>query len=157
MPKPKQYFRAAAGAVIVNKKGQVLAVERMDLADAWQLPQGGLETTEEPRRAAVREAIEEAGIRARDLEFVRACSELLTYELPARLRTKKTGRGQVLYWFLFTYRGADELPAVVPNHEIRDRRWMTLPRVIEKTAPFRRAMYKRLAIEFKDYLQPRKV
>lgn len=152
MGKPAQYFRAAAGAIIVNSKGQVLAVERADLADAWQLPQGGLETTEKPERAAVREAVEETGIRARDLALVRACSELLTYELPPGMRTKKTGRGQVLYWFLFLYRGANDLPAVIPNHEIRDRRWMMLSRVMKKTAPFRRAMYRRLAIEFKDYL-----
>ena len=152
MSKPKQYFRAAAGAVIVNSKGQVLAVERADLADAWQLPQGGLETTEKPERAAVREAVEETGIRARDLELIRPCSELLTYELPPDLRTKKTGRGQVLYWFLFKYRGTNELPVVLPNREIRDRQWMTLSRVIGKTAPFRRAMYTRLATEFKDYL-----
>jgi putative (di)nucleoside polyphosphate hydrolase len=153
LSKPKQYFRAAAGAVIVNSKGQVLAVERMDVADAWQLPQGGLETTEAPERAAVREAVEEAGIRARDLQLIAACSELLAYELPPQLRTKKTGRGQVLYWFLFKYRGPAELPAVVPNREIRNRQWMTFSRMMQKTAPFRRAMYKRLAIEFKDYLR----
>jgi putative (di)nucleoside polyphosphate hydrolase len=150
--RPAQYFRAAAGAVIVNSKGQVLAVERADRADAWQLPQGGLEPDEKPERAAVREAIEETGIRARDLALVRPCSEPLAYELPPRMRTKKTGRGQVLYWFLFTYRGS-ELPYVAPNHEIRDRRWMPLSRVTAKTAPFRRAMYKKLAIEFKDHVR----
>jgi putative (di)nucleoside polyphosphate hydrolase len=152
LSKPKQYFRAAAGALIVNNKGQVLAVERMDVADAWQLPQGGLETSEAPGRAAVREAVEEAGIRARDLELIRPYSEPLAYELPPKLRTKKTGRGQVLYWFLFKYRGANDLPAASPNHEIRDRRWMTFARVIQKAAPFRRPMYARLALEFKDYL-----
>jgi len=32
------FFRANAGAVIINSKGQVLAFERSDTKDAWQFP-----------------------------------------------------------------------------------------------------------------------
>ena len=68
MAKPAQYFRAGAGALIVNADGHVLAIERADIAGAWQLPQGGLDASEEPLRAAYREIAEETGIQESDLE-----------------------------------------------------------------------------------------
>ena len=138
--------------MIVNREGHVLAIERADTADAWQLPQGGLDTSEEPLAAAYREAAEETGVRKRDLELVKPCSELLVYELPPPARTEKTGRGQVLYWFLFTYRGTKELADFAPTREIQSRRWMPFSQVIAKAAPFRKPMYDRLAKEFAEYL-----
>ena len=66
--KPAQYFRAGAGAMIVNDEGHVLAIERADIAGAWQLPQGGLDEDEEPLDAAYREIAEETGIEKADLE-----------------------------------------------------------------------------------------
>jgi putative (di)nucleoside polyphosphate hydrolase len=152
--KPAQYFRAGAGALIVNAEGHVLAIERADTAGAWQLPQGGLDASEEPLRAAYREIAEETGIEEADLEFVKACSELLAYELPPDARREKTGRGQVLYWFLFSYQGTHTGGKSTRNHESRGWRWMPLPRIIKGAVTFRRPMYMRLEQEFKDYLAP---
>jgi putative (di)nucleoside polyphosphate hydrolase len=149
--KPAQYFRAAAGAVIVNAEGHVLAIERADIAGAWQLPQGGLEDAEEPLDAAYREIEEETGVEAADLRFVKASSELVVYELPPEARTQKTGRGQVLYWFLFRVRG-NHRRATRSNRESRRWRWMPFQRVIKGVTRFRKPMYKRLAKEFEDYL-----
>jgi len=153
--KPAQYFRAGAGAMIVNADGHVLAIERADIAGAWQLPQGGLEADEEPLRGAIREVAEETGIQEDDLKFLRACTELLVYELPPDARSKKTGRGQVLYWFLFRFRGNSQ-QAAIRNNETRGWRWMPFRRVISGVTTFRKPMYKRLAQEFGKYLEPSK-
>jgi putative (di)nucleoside polyphosphate hydrolase len=148
--KPAQYFRAGAGAMIVNADGHVLAIERADIAGAWQLPQGGLNAAEEPLRGAYREIAEETGIQEDDLKFLKACPELLVYELPPEARSKKTGRGQVLYWFLFRFRG-DPQQAALRNSETRGWRWMPFQRVINGVTTFRKPMYKRLAQEFGTY------
>ena len=140
--------------MIVNADGYVLAIERADIPGAWQLPQGGLDASEEPMQAVYREIEEETGVRVSELEFEKACRELLAYELPPDGRTKKTGRGQVLYWFLFTYLGTDTRVKASRNHESRGWRWMPFPRIIKRAVSFRRPMYKRLEQEFKDYLQP---
>ena len=137
--------------MIVNADGHVLAIERADIAGAWQLPQGGLEAGEEPLRGAIREVAEETGIRERDLKYLKACSELLVYELPPDARSKKTGRGQVLYWFLFRLRGNSKQKAS-RNSETRGWRWMPFGRVISGVTKFRKPMYKRLAQEFSDYV-----
>ena len=156
MAKPAQYFRAGAGAMIVNTDGHVLAIERADIAGAWQLPQGGLDVAEEPLQAAYREIAEETGIHERDITFVKSCSALLVYELPPNVRSKKTGRGQVLYWFLFRFRGNPTLTST-QNRESRGWRWMPFRRIITGVTSFRRPMYKRLEQEFGKYLKPRKV
>src|SRR5262245_31960405 len=153
MPKPAQYFRAGAGALIINADGHVLAIERADIAGAWQLPQGGLEASEQPLQAAYREVAEETGIQRADITFVKACSELLVYELPEGARSKKTGRGQVLYWFLFRFRGSPQ-QASHRNRESRRWRWMPFRRVIGGVTKFRKPMYKRLEQEFGEYLIP---
>jgi putative (di)nucleoside polyphosphate hydrolase len=154
--KPAQYFRAGAGALIVNDQGHVLVIERADIAGAWQLPQGGLEDAEEPLDAAYREIAEETGIEKTDLAFVRSCSELLAYELPPEARRKKTGRGQVLYWFLFQFVG-DPARALVATPESRGSQWMPFSRVIDGVTSFRKPMYARLAQEFGDHLQSGKI
>jgi len=137
--------------MIVNADGHVLAIERADIAGAWQLPQGGLEADEEPLRGAIREVAEETGIQEADLKFLKACPELLVYELPPDARSKKTGRGQVLYWFLFRFRGNSK-QAAIRNSETRGWRWMPFRQVINGVTKFRKPMYKRLAQEFQAYL-----
>ena len=101
MQRGGQYFRAGVGAVIIDGIGQVLAFERSDIANHWQMPQGGLKKHEEPLEAAYREVEEETGIHYSQLELVGNYPEPLAYELPSHARNRKTGRGQVQYWFLF--------------------------------------------------------
>ena len=141
--------------MIVNDEGYVLAIERADVAGAWQLPQGGLDEDEDPLDAAYREIVEETGIEKAELELLRACPEPLVYELPPGARSKKTGRGQVLYWFLFHFLGNPR--AGTPTRESRGSQWMPFGRVVEGVTSFRQPMYSRLAQEFGDYLASRKV
>ena len=141
--------------MIVNNEGYVLAIERADTAGAWQLPQGGLDEDEDPLDAAYREIAEETGIEKADLEFLKAYPEPLIYELPREARSKKTGRGQALYWFLFHFHGNPR--AWTPTRESRGSQWMPLGRVVDGATTFRKPMYARLAQEFGDYLESRKV
>jgi putative (di)nucleoside polyphosphate hydrolase len=150
--KPAQYFRAGAGAVIVNADGHVLAIERADIPGAWQLPQGGLDASEEPLRAAYREVAEETGIKESDLALVEAFPEPLVYELPPEARSTKTGRGQVLYWFLFRFRGKAGSRTTIRNHESLGWQWMPIRRVVTGAASFRKPMYRRLERRFRMHL-----
>ncbi|MFA5354997.1 MAG: RNA pyrophosphohydrolase [Thermodesulfovibrionales bacterium] len=151
---PAQYFRAGAGAVIINEAGLVLALERADLPGAWQLPQGGLDEKEEPLETAYREASEETGIPGKKLELLDSLPEPLAYELPFGLRTGKTGRGQVQYWFLFRFNSSDEAIDILGGGEFRAWQWMPFSKLTESVAEFRRPIYLRLAERFKAYLSP---
>jgi putative (di)nucleoside polyphosphate hydrolase len=152
MSLPVQYFRAGVGSVIVNDEGLVLALERVDVPGAWQLPQGGLEASEEPFQAVLREVSEETGISESDLELLDSYPEPLVYELPANARSNKTGRGQVQYWFLFRFRGGDNAIDVKSGGEFRAWKWTRFHSLLSLVADFRKPVYRRLAERFQGYL-----
>lgn len=138
-----QYFRAGVGAVIVNDQSEVLAFERSDVPGAWQLPQGGIEAGEEPTEAIGREILEETGLSISDLTFLGRYPDLLVYELPLDARSKKTGRGQVQYWFVFRADVERKL-TIELNEEFNTWRWMPMLELIRCTADFRRSLYEKL-------------
>ncbi|MFN2441772.1 MAG: NUDIX domain-containing protein [Thermoanaerobaculia bacterium] len=121
---PAEYFRAGAGALILNGEGRVLGLERRDRRGSWQFPQGGLDRNENALEAAFREIEEETGIAKSKLEMIAEWPEPLVYELPSQSRSWKTGRGQVQYWFVFRAKEAFDLQ--VKSDEFVASRWMTL-------------------------------
>jgi putative (di)nucleoside polyphosphate hydrolase len=149
---PPQYFRAGVGAVILNHEGLTLALERCDTAGAWQLPQGGLEQNEEAVDALFREIEEETSIQKSDLELLVAQPELLVYELPAAMRSSKTGRGQVQSWFVLRYHGGDAKIDIASGGEFRAWQWMPFDRLLGLVVDFRKPVYHQLAVRFRNYL-----
>lgn len=142
------YFRAGVGAVIADGRGSVLAIERSDIRDAWQLVQGGLETGEAPIDAALREIGEETGIAPDKLRLLDEYPEPLVYELPPDARSARTGRGQVQYWFLFQFLGGDDDVRLPADGESRMWRWMPLATVLSGAVAFRRRVYEHLLERF---------
>jgi len=149
---PSQYFRAGSGAVIINDRGYVLALERIDIPGAWQMPQGGLDADEEPLQAAYREVAEETGIVQNNLELLDSYPEPLAYELPLNARRKKTGRGQALYWFLFRFTGNENLINAEQGGEFSTWQWMSFQDLLETTVHFRKPVYQKLYDRFSVYL-----
>jgi putative (di)nucleoside polyphosphate hydrolase len=149
---PESYFRAGVGAVLLNRDGRVLALERSDVAGAWQMPQGGLEASEEPFGAACREVEEETGIRPSDMQLIDTYPEPLVYELPSAMRSRKTGRGQVQYWFLFGFTGLEENIDLKIGGEFRKWKWCHFRELLDGVAGFRKPVYQKLADRFALYL-----
>src|SRR5712692_6007787 len=104
------YFRASAGAVVIDAEKRVLALRRKDVPEeAWQLPQGGIAFEETPADAVWRELREETGLARADLEWLASGGEWVVYELPPALRNAKVGWGQVQRWFLFRAKPGAEI------------------------------------------------
>jgi putative (di)nucleoside polyphosphate hydrolase len=147
-PSTRQSFRAGVGAVILDKRGRLLSLERCDVKNAWQLPQGGLEPGEEPDTAVFREIREETGLTPDDLLFVAKAARLLAYELPVKLRKEKTGRGQVHYWYLFRLTSAETRITLGERKEFRSWRWLTWDELMARVVDFRKQVYTELRHEF---------
>ena len=148
----KVRFRAGVGAVIANDRGEVLALERDDIAGAWQFPQGGLKNGEEPLAAVLREISEETGISNNDLRLVDECPELLAYQLPPDKRSPKTGRGQVQRWFLFRFVGQEQTIRLPVGGEFRAWVWRSFEAVASDVVDFKKPVYSRLVERFGRFL-----
>jgi putative (di)nucleoside polyphosphate hydrolase len=148
MKRPAKYFRAGVGAVITDGNGRVLALERSDFRGAWQLPQGGLKRGETALQGVVREIEEETGLEARALKLLSRYPELLVYELPAKVQSKRTGMGQVQRWFFFTLKKPHTKRVKPPKGEFRDAQWVSFKRVVAGAPAFRKPVYRKLQEHF---------
>lgn len=143
-PVKSQWFRAGVGAIITNDRGEVLAFERKDVPGAWQLPQGGLDPEEEPLQGVYREVAEETGIQKEHLSLLADTPRLLAYELPPEYRSKKTGRGQVQYWYIFQLKADEQVIGLGDNKEFNAWQWMSMTELADTTVAFRRTVYQDL-------------
>jgi putative (di)nucleoside polyphosphate hydrolase len=146
MKEKDQCFRANAGIVLLNEREEVLALERKKIPGAWQPPQGGIRTDEEPMEAAIRELSEETNFNATQVQLVGELPEWIAYELPAAARSEKTGRGQVQRGFFSAYTHAPEVRlADKAAEEVSAYKWTKLPSLTKEVVAFRRRTYERLA------------
>jgi len=153
---PPQTFRANAGAVIINRDGLVLALERKEIPGSWQCPQGGLDEGEEPLEAVRREILEETGIEASSLELLGTFPHWLAYEFPEEVRATKTWRGQAQKWYLFRLEGADDQITLGDGKEFRAWEWIAMETLLSKVVDFKRPVYQELAHAFRSYLKSQK-
>ena len=76
-------YRPAVGILLLNPDDKAFVGQRIDTADAWQLPQGGIDAGEDPEAAAFRELREETGVAS--AEILARSRGWLRYDLPDAL------------------------------------------------------------------------
>ena len=150
-------YRPAVGVMLLNSDCKVFVGARIDnLAEAWQMPQGGIDEGEEPWATALRELEEETGIAPELVERMAACPERLKYDLPEELRGtlwKGKYKGQDQDWYLARFLGQDRDIDIATKHpEFREWKWIEPQELPEVIVPFKRDLYRRLLREFSDYL-----
>ena len=151
-------YRRGVGVMLLNREGKVFVGARIDNdADAWQMPQGGVDEGEDLWAAALRELEEETGIPPHLVERVAHCPERLRYTLPPELVGviwKEPWVGQEQDWYLCRFLGRDsDIKLDAHGHpEFREWRWVEPERLPDMIVPFKRDLYRRLLDEFADYL-----
>lgn len=150
-------YRPAAAIMLLNAENKVFVAQRIDtVADAWQMPQGGLDEGEDARIGALRELEEETGIPPHLVQILAQGSRELLYELPADLigkLWKGRYRGQRQTWFVARFLGTDADVNLETEHpEFRAWCWIDADRLVELIVPFKRELYAEVVTEFADYL-----
>jgi putative (di)nucleoside polyphosphate hydrolase len=150
-------YRPCAGIMLVNQDGKVFVGQRLDSsADAWQMPQGGIDPGEDPETAAYRELGEETGIAGHLAEIIARSRVEHLYDLPPELMGKVWGgkyRGQRQLWFLMRFMGTDaDINIETEHQEFRSWRWAEPDSLEGLIVPFKRRLYRAVVEEFRSLI-----
>lgn len=128
----------AAGGVVRNRQGNILCIHRLGY---WDLPKGKIDTGEEPPAAALREVMEETGLRA--LALLSLLPDTFhVYPLKRKWVLKQT------FWFEMQARGKT---ALTPQTEegISQAAWLPPTGLLQKAKP----MYSSIRALLQAYLR----
>lgn len=144
-------YRPGVGIMLLNKAGEVFVAKRIDtIAEAWQMPQGGVDKGEDAETAALRELEEEIG--TNKAEIIARSDVPHRYDLPDALVPKIWSgvyRGQEQHWFVLRFTGTDADINIHTEHpEFSDWKWIAVQQLPEVIVPFKRDLYQQLVTEF---------
>jgi putative (di)nucleoside polyphosphate hydrolase len=147
-------YRDCVGIMLINRHGHVLIACRADSATpAWQMPQGGIDSGETPRQAALRELEEEVG--TAKVEIIAESRDWLTYDFPLEIAGQRWGgrfRGQRQKWFLMRFTGCDaDIDLGSAHAEFNAFRWVDPEELPQLIVAFKRHVYLAVLSEFRDH------
>ncbi len=158
-------YRPCVGVMVLNRAGDVWIGRRHDApaepegpGSWWQMPQGGIDESEDAAKAALRELYEETGIRS--VRIVAESPAWYTYDLPPALRPNAWGGryvGQRQKWFVVRFLGRDaEIVLEQPGHkpEFDAWRWAKIDEIANLVVPFKRPVYEQVIRDFARLATP---
>ena len=148
-------YRDGVGAMLVNRDGLVFVAKRIDMrAEAWQMPQGGIDAGESPRNCVMRELAEETG--TDKAEIIYESPDWYYYDLPDELVPSIWGgkyRGQRQKWFVLNFLGEDsDIDLETEHPEFLEWKWASPAQLPDLIVPFKRDLYTKLVADFRKYL-----
>ena len=148
-------LRKGVGIVLLNNKDKVFVAKRIDNPkNFWQMPQGGVDGSENYYEAALRELKEETSIVS--VELIKEIDKKLTYILPNHLIGiiwKGRFKGQTQKWFVMRFIGNEsEINIQTKKPEFLDWKWIDLKDLPKIAVNFKLDVYKNLKEEVSKIL-----
>ena len=116
IPYDERGYRPCVGIFLLNEANLLFAGRRIDnRAEAWQMPQGGIDHGESVIEACLREMEEEIG--TNKAELLREHEEWLHYDIPQPLSDRLWHgkyRGQKQRWVALRFTGTDATSISTP-------------------------------------------
>ena len=140
---------------MLNNKDKVFVAKRIDNPkNFWQMPQGGVDGSENYYEAALRELKEETSVVS--VELIKEIDKKLTYVLPNHLIGiiwKGRFKGQIQKWFVMRFVGNDsEINIHTKKPEFLDWKWIDLKDLTKIAVSFKLDVYKNLKQEVSKIL-----
>lgn len=118
---PERTGVIAAGAVVTRRSGSEVLLVHRPKYDDWSFPKGKRDPGEHVTTTAVREVLEETGLRV-----------VLGRPLPPQLYAVAGGRAKKVHYWAGRVRGDDDVSGWVPNKEIDEVRWFSREKAAAK-------------------------
>ncbi|MEC7243769.1 MAG: RNA pyrophosphohydrolase [Pseudomonadota bacterium] len=152
----KRPYRPCVGIMLINDNGHIFGGQRIDnRAEAWQMPQGGIDAGEDVETACFREMREEIGTNKADILSIHP--EWLNYDIPLPLADRLWGgsyRGQSQKWVALRYTGQDsDINIATEEPEFFSWQWMSPADLIQLAVPFKRPVYEDIMTQFAQYIK----
>ena len=155
MKQNKLPLRLGVGIIILNKENKVFVGKRIDNPiNKWQMPQGGVDRSENLFNAMKRELKEETSIRS--IEILKELEGWTEYELPDYLLGKiwrGKYRGQKQKWFIVRFLGRDEEINLKTTHpEFIEWQWLDIENLPSVIVHFKKKVYEKLLPVIKSFI-----
>lgn len=139
-------YRANVGIILSNQDGNLLWAQRLG-QDAWQFPQGGVNSDETAEQAMYRELWEEIGLNVEDVELIASTNSWLRYKLPKRMVRRNSQPvciGQKQKWFLLRLTGDESLLNLqaTATPEFEGWKWVDYWYPVEQVVYFKKRVYR---------------
>jgi len=150
--KSAKNYRPNVAAIVLSAsyplKCEVLIASRIDVDDAWQFPQGGIDKGETPKEALFRELKEEIG--TNDVDIIAQFPHWVSYDFPQSVAKKMTpydGQRQ-MYYLVKLKKGAKvNINTEIP--EFSQYKFVPTNKLYEYITFFKRTVYKQILSYFK--------
>lgn len=146
-------YRPNVAAIIMSSlypfEMKFFLAKRVDIKDAWQFPQGGIDKGETPKMALFRELKEEIG--TDKVEIIAQYPKWLSYDFPEDVLEKmKPYSGQIQKYFLVRLKKNAKIKLNTEIPEFNDYNFVSFDEIDKNVRSFKRESYLEVLNYFKD-------
>ncbi len=146
-------YRPNVAAIIMSSlypfEMKFFLAKRVDIKDAWQFPQGGIDKGETPKMALFRELKEEIG--TNKVEIIAEYPKWLSYDFPEDVLEKmKPYSGQIQKYFLVRLKKNAKIKLNTKIPEFNDYNFVSFDEIDKNVRSFKRESYLEVLNYFKD-------
>ena len=153
MAKSKKTYRPNVAAIILSSKYplecEIFVASRIDIKNAWQFPQGGIDEFETPKEALFRELKEEIG--TNDIDVIAEYPKWISYDFPHSVVKKMYPYdGQTQKYFLVRLKDNKSIDINTKEPEFDEYRFVEIKDIFDHVTYFKRPVYRQVLQYFKE-------
>jgi putative (di)nucleoside polyphosphate hydrolase len=153
MGNKEKNYRPNVAAIVLSAsypdKCEIFIASRVDIKDAWQFPQGGIDEGEKPKEALFRELKEEIG--TDEIEIIAEYPGWVSYNFPPSVAKKMTPYdGQTQKYYLVKLKKGAKINIDTKLPEFSEYKFVERDKLNDYITFFKRTVYKKVLKYFKQ-------
>ncbi len=149
----RKNYRPNVAAIVLSSsypaKCEIFIASRIDVEDAWQFPQGGIDEGETPNEALFRELKEEIG--TNDADIIAEYPDWVSYDFPPTVASKMAPfDGQTQKYFLVKLHKGAKIDINTKIPEFSQYKFVKTEELNDYITFFKRTVYKKVLKYFKQ-------